>query len=32
MKGLEAMVKMKGGLHALGLDGLLRRLICWYCP
>ena len=30
MKGLEAMIKMKGGLQILGLDGLIHRMIFWY--
>jgi hypothetical protein len=31
MKGLETMIKMKGGLDNLGLDGLIHRMISWYC-
>jgi hypothetical protein len=31
MKGLETMIKLKGGLQTLGLDGLLHRMILWYC-
>lgn len=31
MKGLETMIKLKGGLQTLGLDGLLYRMILWYC-
>jgi hypothetical protein len=31
MKGLEAMIKMRGGLGNLGLDGLIHRMISWYC-
>jgi len=29
MKGLETMIKMKGGLENLGLDGLIHRMISW---
>lgn len=31
MKGLETMIKLKGGLQTLGLDGLIHRMISWYC-
>lgn len=30
MKGLETMIKIKGGLVNLGLDGLIHRMISWY--
>jgi hypothetical protein len=30
MKGLESMIKLKGGLQSLGLDGLIHRMITWY--
>ena len=29
MVGLETMVAMRGGLHALGLDGLSEALVHW---
>ncbi|KIM95653.1 hypothetical protein OIDMADRAFT_148736 [Oidiodendron maius Zn] len=29
MNGLETMIKMKGGLANLGLDGLIHRMISW---
>ncbi|KAI9672819.1 MAG: hypothetical protein M1831_000255 [Alyxoria varia] len=29
MKGLQRMVRMRGGLAALGLDGLLARMLLW---
>jgi hypothetical protein len=29
MKGLLRMVSLRGGLHALGLDGLLERMLLW---
>lgn len=31
MQGLRGMVSLRGGLPALGLDGLLERLILWIC-
>lgn len=30
MNGLKTMIKMKGGLANLGLDGLIHRMISWY--
>ena len=30
MKGLETMIKLKGGPQTLGLDGLIYRMILWY--
>lgn len=29
MKGLQMMVKMRGGLSNLGLNGLLERIVVW---
>lgn len=29
MKGLQMMLKMRGGLSTLGLDGLLERMLVW---
>lgn len=29
MKGLSTMLKMRGGLGTLGLDGLLERMVVW---
>lgn len=29
MNGLRKMIEMRGGLNALGLDGLLRRIVVW---
>lgn len=29
MKGLSLMLKMRGGLGTLGLDGLLERMVVW---
>lgn len=29
MKGLQMMLKMRGGLATLGLDGLLERMLVW---
>jgi hypothetical protein len=29
MSGLEKMVRMRGGLESLGLEGLLARMIAW---
>jgi len=32
MRGLKSMVRLKGGLDALGMNGTLRRLVLWYTP
>ena len=29
MRGLQNMIKGRGGLHMLGLDGLLMRMVLW---
>ena len=29
MRGLQNMIKMRGGLGTLGLDGLLQRMVLW---
>lgn len=29
MRGLQNMIKQRGGLNALGLDGLLQRMVLW---
>ncbi|KAF2482383.1 hypothetical protein BDY17DRAFT_324669 [Neohortaea acidophila] len=29
MKGLQMMLKLRGGLGTLGLDGLLERMVVW---
>ena len=29
MRGLRRMVELRGGIDALGLGGLLRRIIVW---
>lgn len=29
MSGLERMIRMRGGLESLGLDGLLMRMLLW---
>ena len=29
MRGLQSMIDLRGGLGALGLDGLLQRMVLW---
>ncbi|GAM86995.1 hypothetical protein ANO11243_050160 [Dothideomycetidae sp. 11243] len=29
MQGLKHMISLRGGFHALGLDGLLERIVMW---
>jgi hypothetical protein len=30
MDGMEAMVKMRGGIYNLGMNGALNEIVCWY--
>lgn len=30
MNGLRQMIAMRGGMNALGMNGVLRRLVLWY--
>jgi hypothetical protein len=30
MDGLEAMVKLRGGIYNLGMNGALNEIVCWY--
>jgi len=30
MDGMETMVKLRGGIYNLGMNGALNEIICWY--